>query len=443
MFGNIKTKKIIFTGFIFMFSLSGCDVSINLNDIFKGSNGNTVPSASPSSSNIPVKNSKYSFPLKLNLEPECTPEQNRTLYSINENNIFSYNVNGEIFGQISDSNKMENLDISKEEIDSLKNLIEEVDLLTLAEKDEVIPSGSPQTLECRAIESLIINIENKEKTFFLNDRKHIHKPEYKIGFEKIKNKLKEVKEKGVTQNKYQYSLPIKLTFSGECNGKNDLIFEVKDDGFFTYAVDSNKPDKYDSRILTKPEIEKLKDYLKELNISLLYEKSEKIPEGSPQTKECRTFQNYSFMVNGKETIFDYNGRIFNHTPEYKVALEKLKNYLEIFKRGFQLENELKLKIGDNINISSEKLELKLNSIVEESRCPSDVNCIQNGRVVFEFMATKDGNSYIFRLNNVNETNSVLFDKYKIELLKVFPESFKANEKPKTEDYLLTLKISKL
>lgn len=73
--------------------------------------------------------------------------------------------------------------------------------------------------------------------------------------------------------------------------------------------------------------------------------------------------------------------------------------------------------GQNVNICFEEL-------VEDSRCPANVNCIWQGVAKGRFKFTVNNNSAIFNLSTLtfapHYQNEVMVSGYKIKLINIFP-----------------------
>jgi hypothetical protein len=76
------------------------------------------------------------------------------------------------------------------------------------------------------------------------------------------------------------------------------------------------------------------------------------------------------------------------------------------------------------NIGGEGLILCVDSLLEDSRCPSDVVCVWSGRAVVKFSLTKNAQTYPFVLSTLNQPNyykkDTIISGYKIELINVYP-----------------------
>lgn len=134
-----------------------------------------------------------------------------------------------------------------------------------------------------------------------------------------------------------YGLPLRLLHEGECQMPSYTLFEVKADGSFSFAEvptagSSDKtPTLKPSRALSNTEQNKLKALLKKLDLAELAKADKTVPEGAPQTEECRTVEVTELQVNGKATRFDSNGRKAIHSQAYLDALKELRTLLESFK----------------------------------------------------------------------------------------------------------------
>jgi hypothetical protein len=97
------------------------------------------------------------------------------------------------------------------------------------------------------------------------------------------------------------------------------------------------------------------------------------------------------------------------------------------------------------NIGGNDLILCVDSIPEDSRCPSDVVCVWAGRAIVKFSLRKDHQTYPFTLSTLNMPNSYKKDTtllgYKIELMNVYPYP-KTNSSTPYNKKTVEVKISK-
>lgn len=79
----------------------------------------------------------------------------------------------------------------------------------------------------------------------------------------------------------------------------------------------------------------------------------------------------------------------------------------------------------------------LNEIIEDSRCPVDVECIQAGRVVVSVSLESDTD---FEVGNISsDGTSLLFDAYRVSVVDVDPARV-ASHTPEEEEYQITVMV---
>jgi hypothetical protein len=132
------------------------------------------------------------------------------------------------------------------------------------------------------------------------------------------------------QNQYSYELPLKVFQVGECGLGNRTTHEITNDGTYTYLSDDFS--KTEIKKLTEYQVTTFKTLLNDLNIALYAEKDVDLPPGSPQTKECRSVEFFTMIVNQQDRTFDRNARLKIHTPEYLETINKLKLSLDELKK---------------------------------------------------------------------------------------------------------------
>ncbi|HEY9841989.1 MAG: hypothetical protein ACAI44_13230 [Candidatus Sericytochromatia bacterium] len=136
---------------------------------------------------------------------------------------------------------------------------------------------------------------------------------------------------------YDYDLPLTVMARPECQGTDQLIYEVSRDGTFRYYPGSynpfsgKPPAQLQQRQLSPTELRDLDDRFELFDIAKAFEASKPVPPGSPQTTECRMVTEYSLQVNGHTQSFDANGRAYVHTQAYRNAIERLRLHLESLK----------------------------------------------------------------------------------------------------------------
>lgn len=107
----------------------------------------------------------------------------------------------------------------------------------------------------------------------------------------------------------------------------------------------------------------------------------------------------------------------------------------------ELNKEFKLKINEEIEIKEENIKVKFLDVIEDSRCPSDINCFWQGQAIILVNIYKDNKDLgNFSLITHSE-NKKSFDQYSIEFTNIdpYPKTTKGIEK---SDYIITLVIKK-
>lgn len=259
-------------------------------------------------------------------------------------------------------------------------------------------------------------------------------------------------------SKYKYSFPLKVTGKFECdnNAPAKVFYELKDKTLSYNLNFETLAEKVENDIQTKTlSDDELKDFnnlLSTLDISKLAEKDEKVPPNSPQTEECRTINGITLLVDNKETTLFRNDRQLIHTQEYRDAYDKIIKKLEALKESnmkqADLNKNFEAKIGEtfNVKIENDSLILKVDSKVEDSRCPMNARCIQAGKVTFKLVSYNYGSKNEFNLSldpAKAEASKSEAGGFKFTLVGVTPESFETTNVPKDSDYKLTIKVEKL
>lgn len=286
----------------------------------------TNPSSTPTPSATPTPapgELRYDIPITVSNAVECDPtSQPKTIYEIKSNGTLTY-LTTESGVEVSREKKL-----STTELTSLRTTLQEINIAKLAESDEAVKPGTPQTTDCRTIETFYINVNGKDKSFDRNGRQFIHTKEYFDAITKLKSKLDELKS-DIQTEKYAYSFPLRITNSNECSASisDRVLYQLDADKTFTYIMSENDLSRVTARKLSDSEFNSVKDLLKTNDIATLAEADTRVPPGTPQTKECRTIESTEIFVNGTSETYDKNGRQFVHSNAYQNALTKIKDKL--------------------------------------------------------------------------------------------------------------------
>ncbi|MEZ0368575.1 MAG: hypothetical protein ACAI44_05730, partial [Candidatus Sericytochromatia bacterium] len=111
-----------------------------------------------------------------------------------------------------------------------------------------------------------------------------------------------------------------------------------------------------------------------------------------------------------------------------------------------LDQDLRLKYRQPVQIPSEKLQISYEALIQDSRCPSDVQCVRAGDVTVKLKLSQNGSE----LGQPELTFGAGADKaiakvgdYQVSLVKVEPESKLSTQHLQASDYTLTVRVSKV
>jgi hypothetical protein len=111
----------------------------------------------------------------------------------------------------------------------------------------------------------------------------------------------------------------------------------------------------------------------------------------------------------------------------------------------ELNAPFQLQIDQMAIIKSENIKIIFVNVTEDSRCPSDVECVWEGQVTIVINILKNkqvqGEFNLTSRAGINELAIKEFDEYVIELLVVDPYPI-STKKIELEDYITTLNVSK-
>ena len=129
----------------------------------------------------------------------------------------------------------------------------------------------------------------------------------------------------------------------------------------------------------------------------------------------------------------YMGNTSDVQPEKSFPIENRIGSVQALDVPFELKSQ------HYAEISAENLTITFLKVVGDSRCPSDVTCVWEGKADLIFNISKNQSQEITLSTYTNNTVNV-FDKYKIQLIDVkpYPTSTKTI---KPEDYVAILKIT--
>ena len=100
-----------------------------------------------------------------------------------------------------------------------------------------------------------------------------------------------------------------------------------------------------------------------------------------------------------------------------------------------------LKINDTFSQESGIFKIKLLNVTSDSRCPTNVYCIWQGKVTVSVGITQ-GNQYVgnFSLSTLSGHDQLVFEKYALHLVQVKPSALISKKIP-ASDYVITFVVS--
>ena len=107
-----------------------------------------------------------------------------------------------------------------------------------------------------------------------------------------------------------------------------------------------------------------------------------------------------------------------------------------------LRQQFKLKVGQEVRIREAGIKVRVNGVVEDSRCPTGVQCIWagNGKVSVK-LSKAGGESVSVELNTSAGPQSSTYQGYEVRLLSLDPYP-KDGVKISKDDYVATLEVCK-
>ena len=110
---------------------------------------------------------------------------------------------------------------------------------------------------------------------------------------------------------------------------------------------------------------------------------------------------------------------------------------------FKIGQEFPVKVGQQITIG-DNLRVKFAAVPEDSRCPSDVNCVWAGNAVVTVELTEGQCTTTLRLNthqNPQAPENTKVGPYRVKLVKLDPYP-RSTQKISAGDYTATLVVTK-
>jgi hypothetical protein len=115
----------------------------------------------------------------------------------------------------------------------------------------------------------------------------------------------------------------------------------------------------------------------------------------------------------------------------------------VFQTEAKTEKQIKVQVNSQKTVPGTKMTIKFVSLVEDSRCPEGVNCIQAGNAKIKVtVKVRGGESKTFELNTNLGPKGESFEGYAINLVTVTPAP-KDNIRINRNGYTATFTVSRL
>ncbi len=109
----------------------------------------------------------------------------------------------------------------------------------------------------------------------------------------------------------------------------------------------------------------------------------------------------------------------------------------------QAQNQMQLRVGQQKSMANGKVRVKFISVMEDSRCPADVDCVWAGNAKVKIQVwVRGGETKIFELGTNGGEKAGQADAYRVELVSLTPARH-SKKKIRRNDYRATFSIIKL
>jgi hypothetical protein len=108
----------------------------------------------------------------------------------------------------------------------------------------------------------------------------------------------------------------------------------------------------------------------------------------------------------------------------------------------QTSQKLTLGVGRQKTVTKDKLKIQFVSLVEDSRCPTDANCVWAGNAKIKVKVSNRRGSEIFEINTNTGARGAAFNGYAINLTSLTPAP-QSNIRISKNGYTATFEIRRL
>ena len=107
----------------------------------------------------------------------------------------------------------------------------------------------------------------------------------------------------------------------------------------------------------------------------------------------------------------------------------------------QKAQTLRVQINKEKRLAKSKISVRFIELVEDSRCPTDTNCIWAGNAKIKVRVTKQGRSHVLTLDTHGPNQSATAEGHSIKLIDLTPEP-RSNIRIDRNGYIATLSVTK-
>jgi hypothetical protein len=101
----------------------------------------------------------------------------------------------------------------------------------------------------------------------------------------------------------------------------------------------------------------------------------------------------------------------------------------------------KIKVNHQKNVASGRINVRFVKMVEDSRCPRDVQCIQAGNAQVRIRVSRGRKTKVLTLNTDEHSGIASFEGYEFRLVGLTPEP-RSNIRINPDGYIATVEVSK-
>ncbi|HQU92238.1 MAG TPA: hypothetical protein PLK77_08070 [Pyrinomonadaceae bacterium] len=107
----------------------------------------------------------------------------------------------------------------------------------------------------------------------------------------------------------------------------------------------------------------------------------------------------------------------------------------------KLSDSVEVQINKEVTVAG-GLKIAFIELVEDSRCPTDVNCIWAGNAKIKVRVTKNGRSKVLELDTLTRGMTPSYGNYQVKLKELTPKP-RSNIRINRNGYVATIEVTKI